>query len=249
MDFITDRVDFFVSRLPQYLEGAQTTVVLTVGGAALAFVLAMAIGILGTLANPFARAVATVYTEVFRGIAALVILFWMAYGLPQLTGYELEMTAAAIIALGLNLGAYGAEVVRASINAVPKAQVEATIALNMTWFRRMRLVVLPQAWAQMLPTFGNQVIELMKASAIVSILGVTDLTKVAQDLRASAAADTITVFLVAMLLYFVIAQVLILFMRVLERRANRKLGRITGPGGLLALLTPPSIGTTTGGAR
>jgi len=242
-------VDFFIQRYPLYLEGAWVTVQLTVGGAALAFVLAMVVGILGTLQNRFARAVATVYTEVFRGIAALVLLFWTIYALPELTGYELDPLFAGIVALGLNLGAYGAEVVRASINAVPRAQVEATIALNMTWWRRMRLVVLPQAWAQMLPTFGNQVIELMKASAIVSLVGITDLTKVAQDFRASAAADTFTVFFVALVLYFLIAQVLILLVRILERRANRRLGRIPEGGGLLALLRPPSIGTTTGGAR
>src|SRR5690606_7987815 len=204
---------------------------------------------MGTLRNPVARAIATGYTETFRGVAALVLMYWMAFAIPQLVPYKIDALFAAVLALGLNVGAYGAEVVRASINAVPRAQVEATIALNMTWWRRMRLVVLPQAWAQMLPTFGNQVIELMKASAIVSLVGITDLTKVAQDFRASAAADTFTVFFVALVLYFLIAQVLILLVRILERRANRRLGRIPEGGGLLALLRPPSIGTTTGGAR
>src|SRR5690606_41487933 len=97
--------------------------------------------------------------EPVRGVAPLVLMDWMAIAIPQLVPYKIDALFAAVLALGLNVGAYGAEVVRAAINAVPKAQVEATIALSMSWWRRMRAVVLPQAWAQMLPTFGNLVIE------------------------------------------------------------------------------------------
>ncbi|MFC4563154.1 ectoine/hydroxyectoine ABC transporter permease subunit EhuC [Nocardiopsis mangrovi] len=241
-------MDFLIDRLPLYLEGAGVTFTITVLGIALAFVLAMAIGILGTLRNPVARGVATFYTETFRGIAALVLMFWMAFSIPQITPYQLDVNFAAVLALGLNVGAYGAEVVRSSINAVPRAQTEATIALNMTWARRMWLVLLPQAWAQMLPTFGNLVIELMKASAIVSLIGVADLTQVAR-LQGQSSGETIWAFGSALIMYFIIAQVLILGVRLLERRANRRLGRAPAGGGLLALLRPPSVGTTTGGAR
>ncbi|WP_017622863.1 amino acid ABC transporter permease [Nocardiopsis chromatogenes] len=241
-------MDFVINSLPLYWEGALLTIRLTVFGAALAFVLAVVVGTLGTMRNKAARAVAMVYTEVFRGVAALVLLFWFGNSLQEITGFRLETEFAAILALGLNVGAYGAEVVRSSINAVPRAQTEASIALNMTWWRRTRLVVFPQAWAQMLPTFGNLVIELMKATAIVSLIGLTDLTKVADDFRASAVADTFTVYSVALVGYFLFAQVLIVLVRLLERRANRKLGRPTDDS-LLGLLRPPSIGTTTGGAR
>lgn len=241
-------MEFLINSLPLYWEGALLTIRLTVFGAALAFVLAVVVGTLGTTRSRVARAVAMVYTEVFRGVAALVLLYWFAYSFAEITGFKLETEFAAILALGLNVGAYGAEVVRASINAVPRAQTEAAVALNMTWWRRTRLVVFPQAWAQMLPTFGNLVIELMKASAIVSIIGLTDLTKVADDFRASAVADTFTVYGVAMVGYFLFAQVLIVLVRLLERRANRKLGRPTDDS-LLGLLRAPSIGTTTGGAR
>jgi polar amino acid transport system permease protein len=152
-----------------------------------------------------------------------------------------------VLALGLNVGAYGAEVVRAAINAVPKAQVEATIALSMSWWRRMRAVVLPQAWAQMLPTFGNLVIELMKATAIVSLIGVSDLTRVAQEQRAST-GETVAAFTGALIAYFLIAQLLIVGMRLLERRANRRLGRPVATG-FLALLRPPPATATGGGRR
>lgn len=234
-------MEFLIERLPLYLDGAWVTVQLTIGGCALAFVLAMVFGVLGSMKHWLPRAVATVYVEVFRGIAALVLMFWMAFALPLATGFELENRFAAIVALGLNIGAYGAEVVRAAINAVPKAQVEATVALNMSWFQRTRLVVLPQAWAQMLPTFGNLVIELMKATAVAYLIGVADLTAVAQQMR-EGTGETIIAFIGAFILYYLIAQVLISGMRLLERRANRRLGR-TPPGGtgLKGLLKHPSV--------
>ncbi|GAB3438688.1 ectoine/hydroxyectoine ABC transporter permease subunit EhuC [Streptomonospora sediminis] len=242
-------MEFFLNRFPLYLDGALVTLMLTVLGSLLAFVLAMAAGILGTLRNPVARGIATFYTETFRGVAALVLMFWFVYAIPQITVYELDPHFAAVLALGLNVGAYGAEVVRAAINAVPRTQTEATIALNMPWARRMWLVLLPQAWAQMLPTFGNLIIELMKASAIVSLVGVSDITRIAEEQRAST-GDTILAFGGALVMYFVIAQVLIFGMRLLERQANRRLGRAPASGGgVLALLRPPAPRTSVGVAK
>lgn len=244
-----EQINFLIERLPRFLDGAWVTVQLTIGGAVLAFVLAMIFGILGTVESRLLRAVSTVYVEVFRGIAALVLMFWMAYALPIATGFQLEDRFAAILALGLNVGAYGAEVVRSSINAVPKSQVEATVSLNFNWFQRMRLVVLPQAWAQMLPTFGNLIIELMKATAVAYLIGVADLAAVAQQLR-EATGETVVAYSGALILYYLIAQVLIFGMRLLERRANRKLGRLPSGGqGILSMLRPPTIGTKVGVAK
>lgn len=242
-------MEFLIERLPLYLDGAWVTVQLTIGGSALAFVLAMLFGVLGTVDHWLPRAVSTFYVEVFRGIAALVLMFWMAYALPIATGFQLEDRFAAIVALGLNIGAYGAEVVRSSINAVPKTQIEATVALNLGWFQRMRLVVLPQAWAQMLPTFGNLIIELMKATAVAYLIGVSDLTAIAQQMRSST-GETVVAFIGAFILYYLIAQVLIFGMRLLERRADQRLGR-TPPsgGGLMSLLRTPTIGTGVGVAK
>ncbi|GAA1460347.1 ectoine/hydroxyectoine ABC transporter permease subunit EhuC [Nocardiopsis exhalans] len=242
-------MEFLLEQWPRFVDGAWLTIQLTLGGIVLAFVLAMFFGILGTVQHWLARAVATVYVEVFRGIAALVVMYWFIYALPVATGFQLDDMFAAILALGLNLGAYGAEVVRSSINAVPKAQIEATVSLNMSWPQRMRLVVLPQAWAQMLPTFGNLVVELMKATAVVYLVGLHDLSWVADDLR-RLSGETIPVFIVAFALYYLIAQVLIFCVRLLERRANQKLGR-TPPsgGGIMGLLRPPAVGTKVGVAK
>ena len=146
---------------------------------------------------------------------------------------------AAVLALGLNIGAYGAEVVRGSIKAVPRAQYEATIALNFTPYQRMRRVLLPQGFALMLPPFGNLIIELMKGTAIVSLVGLVDLTRVSKNIQGST-GQTVASFTMALVLYFVVAQILQLAVRYGEWRVDRMLGRRLPP--------EPSLDTVAAGA-
>lgn len=218
-----------VETAPLFLRGAVITLFMTILGALLAFVIAMVIGTLGTMRSPVLRAVSRVYVEIFRGVAALVLMFLMYFGISNATPFLIDPYFAGILALGLNVGAYGAEVVRAAINAIPKAQLEGTVALNMSWLQRTRYVVLPQAWAQMLPTFGNLVIELMKASAVVSLISIQDVTFVAEQQR--VAMGTVLAFSSALVMYFLIARVLLTGIRHLERRSNRTLGRTVAAGG------------------
>ena len=222
----------------QWLDGAWVTVRLTLLGGALALVLALLFGMAGTSRHAGVRVLNRVYVEFFRGNATLVLLFWFFYALP-LIGLRFTTMFAAVLALGLNVGAYGAEVVRGSINAVPKAQYEATIALNFTPFQRMRRVLLPQAFALMLPPFGNLLIELMKGTAIVSLVGLVDLTRVSKNIQGST-GETVAAFSMVLVLYFVVAQVLQLFVRYAERRVDRMLGR--------RLPSEPSLGTVAAGA-
>ncbi|PRY00546.1 ectoine/hydroxyectoine ABC transporter permease subunit EhuC [Allonocardiopsis opalescens] len=212
-----------LNSLPLYLNGVWVTVQITVAGAALALALSFAAGLLGSARRRWIRAIGRVYTEFFRGVAALVLMYWLFYALPYV-GFRLDPMFAAILALGLNVGAYGGEVVRGAVNAVPRAQIEATTALNMGYVQRMRLVVIPQAWAAMLPPMGNLLIELMKGSAVVGLITVSDLTFVVRQ-QWSSGGDTLVVWGLALLFYFLIAQALLLGVRYLERRANARLGR------------------------
>ncbi|WP_131737388.1 ectoine/hydroxyectoine ABC transporter permease subunit EhuC [Actinomadura roseirufa] len=224
---------------PQLLRGAWVTVQLTVCGAALALVLALLFGLAGASRHAWVRGLNRVYVEFFRGTATLVLLYWFFYALP-LVGVRIDSTmVAAVLALGLNVGAYGAEVVRGSLKAVPAAQYEATVALNFSPYQRMRRVVLPQGFALMLPPFGNLLIELMKGTAIVYTVGLADLARVSKDVQGST-GETVAVFSVIPVLYFVIAQVLLLFVRYAERRVDRMLGRRPSRG--------PSLGTIAAGA-
>jgi polar amino acid transport system permease protein len=215
-----------LSSYPLLLRGAWITVQLTLYGSALALVLAFVFGLMGTARSVWPRAVGRVYVEFFRGTATLVLMYWFFYALP-LIGARFAPMFAAVLALGLNVGAYGAEVVRGAVRAVPRAQYEAAIALNMRPAQRLRQVLLPQAVALMLPPFGNLLIELMKGSAVVSLISIADLMLRAQQLRQST-GQTTSVFLVILVMYFVIAQVLQLLVRYCERRVDVMLGRRPG---------------------
>jgi polar amino acid transport system permease protein len=128
----------------------------------------------------------------------------------------------AILALGLNVGAYGAEVVRGAVLAVPRGQYEASIALNMSPLTRMRRIILPQAIVAMIPPWGNLFIELLKATALVSLITVGDLTFRAYQLN-QATLQTVQIFLLVLSMYLGIALVITYLMRGLERRMT--LGR------------------------
>lgn len=208
------------------LQGAWITVKLTVMGCALALVVAFIAG-LGRLA-PWApvRWLAVAYVEFFRGTSIFVQLFWIYFVLP-LTGVALTPMQAGVLALGLNVGAYAAEVVRGAILAVPRDQIEATVALNLTRWQKMRHVILPQALPLMLPTFGNNAIELLKGTAIVSLISLSDMTFQAQVVR-SQTGNTMIPFLTILILYFLLSQIIAAVMRWIEARVTRGLD---GTGG------------------
>jgi polar amino acid transport system permease protein len=216
-------VSEIIDAFPLLLRGTWITIQLTAYGAVLALILAFAVGLMGASQNRLVRSIGRVYVEFFRGTAALVLMFWLFYALP-LVGFRLVAMFAGVLALGLNIGAYGAEVVRGAIKAVPRPQIEASIALNMSRSQRMRLVILPQALALMLPSFCNLLIELLKGTALVSLISLTDVTFRAQQVRA-ATGDSAVAFGLALVLYFVIAQVLVAGMHAAERRTNAMLGR------------------------
>jgi polar amino acid transport system permease protein len=206
---------------PIILQGAWITAQLTVYGCALAFVLAFAAG-LGRLSRFFAvRALATAYIEFFRGTSIFVQLFWVYFVLP-LFGLSLTSLQAGVLALGLNVGAYGAEVVRGAILTVPKEQHEAGVALNLTRRQSLRHIILPQAFVVMLPTFGNNAIELLKGTAVVSLISLADLTFQAQVVRAQT-GSTAFPFLTILVIYFVFALVISFGVRGLERHLVRGL--------------------------
>lgn len=203
------------------LDGAWVTVRLTVMGCALALVVAFIAG-LGRIA-PWApvRWLATAYIEFFRGTSIFVQLFWIYFVLP-LTGVALTPMQAGVLALGLNVGAYGAEVVRGAILAVPRDQYEATVALNLTGWQRLRHVILPQALPLMLPTFGNNAIELLKATAVVSLISLSDMTFQAQIVR-SQTGNTILPFVTILVIYFALSLLIAAVMGRIERRVTRGL--------------------------
>lgn len=212
-------IEFLRMHGPPLIEGLRVTLQLTIGGAAFALVLALVAGLGRRSRRPWLRWPATTYVELFRGTSAMVQLFWFYFALPFF-GVSLPALLTGVIVLGLNSGAYGAEVVRSAIDHVPRGQWEAGRALNMSEARIMFRVVLPQALPMMLPPAGNLLIELMKNTALVSLITLSELTFAAQVQRA-ATLQTVPLFALTLLIYFLLAQALLTGMRRLERNATR----------------------------
>ena len=203
------------------LQGAVVTVQLTVMGSALALVMAFIAG-LGRISRYMAlRWLATAYIEFFRGTSIFVQLFFAYFVLPFM-GVSLTPLQAGVLSLGLNVGAYGAEVVRGAILSIGKEQYEACVALNLSRWQCMRRVILPQALLVMLPTFGNNAIELLKATSIVSLISLADMTFQANIVR-SQTGNTLVPFATILILYFVFAMIIASAIRALERRMARGL--------------------------
>ena len=208
--------------LPPLLQGLGVTLRITAGAALLAIPLALVAGLARMSRWPVLAWVAACYVEIFRGTSALVQLFWVYYVLP-LFGVSLPAITAGILVLGMNAGAYGAEVVRGAVQGVPRGQREAALALNLTPAHTLRRIVLPQAVAAMLPPAGNLFIELLKNTALVSLITIGDLTFRAQLLRADT-LRTFEIFSLVLLLYFAVALCITAAIRWLERRLLRKRG-------------------------
>jgi polar amino acid transport system permease protein len=205
--------------LPPLLRGAFVTLEVTALAAVVGLVLAFAIGFMRLAPNGLVRALATVYVEVLRGTSALVQLFYLFFILPLL-GITLDPMTTAVLGLGLNASAYGSEVVRTSIATVERAQWEAALALDMPAWLTMRRIVLPQAIPLMLPPFGNQLVDLLKSTSIVSLITLTDLTFAGTQMITATGRKEL-VWSLVLILYFVMAYPMSLLARRLELRFGR----------------------------
>jgi polar amino acid transport system permease protein len=217
-------------------KGAWVTVQLMVYSAALAAVVAFGVGMARTSRLWIVRFLSGVYVEFFRGTSALVLMFWLFFALPLL-GWQLAGMWAGTLALGLSYGAYGSEVVRGALQSVPAAQREAAVALNFTPWQRLRKVILPQAVPEMMPSFNNLLIELLKGTALASLLSIGELTFEAKLARLST-GESAQVYGIILVMYFVIAFVVTRVMRLLERRAKASVGRAPERGGRFSRRLP-----------
>ncbi len=207
------------------LDGAWVTVQLTVYSTIFGGLISFIWGIGKTSRNALIKCTSAALIEIFRGTSLLVQLFWFYFALPvlgQIIGIDLRMPAvvAGTLALSLNIGAYGAEVVRGAIQAVPVSQYEAAIALDFTPRQTLWRIALPQAIPEMMPTFGNLAIQNLKDTALVSLIGLGDLAFKAEQVR-NFTQDSATVFTLMLFMYFGMALVLTAFMTLLERSVGR----------------------------
>lgn len=200
------------------LQGLLITVIVTIGAVIVAALSSLAAGVARFTGPLPARWFAVLYISVFRGTSAVVQLFWAYYVLPFF-GLEVGALVIGIIVLGLNTGSYGAEIVRGALEAIPKGQWEAAQALHLTHRQTLTRIILPQAVARMLPPFGNLLVELLKNSALVSMITLADLTFQANSiLRGQYPSQTILIFSGLLVIYYVLSSLLLYGMGILEKR-------------------------------
>lgn len=208
------------------LEGVPETVTAAVGGIVLTILLSFVAGLALLAPSRAVRGVSRVYVELFRGTSEVVQLFWIYFVLPILIGFQLVPLFAGVLVLGLNHGAYGAEIVRGAVQSVPRAQYEGAVALSLSPAQRMRRVILPQAVVEMLPPFNNLFIQLLKSTAILSLITVPELTSQGvQVLVPNFGSDILGIFTGILVVYLLLAALITAAMRLAERVAARRLGR------------------------
>ena len=203
-------------------QGLGTTVSIFLAAAGLAFLMAFIAGLCRLSGNIIIRGFTAFYVEIFRGTSLIVQLFWLYYAVPMLFGINLGSNWwIGVIAVALNYGAYMSEVVRTSIISGDKGQTEAGIALNLSRFQRMKDVILPQALRLMLPEFGNYSIQILKGTALVSLIGLTDLLYYGDLYRSTNLSEGPLAYLMVLVMYFIIALPLIWLSRKGEKIAKR----------------------------
>ncbi len=210
-------IQAIIEIFPNLTKGLTITITVLIGAAFFGYLFAFIAGLCRMSSNMFLRKFTGFYVEIFRGTSLIVQLFWLYYAIPMLLGIELGSNWwAGVIAISLNYGAYMSEIVRGSILAVTKGQSEAATALNMSRYQRMRFVILPQAIRMMLPEFGNYSIQMLKATSLVSLIGMEDILYHGNIIRSTNLSQAPTVYLLVLVFYFILALPLIFLTRKME---------------------------------
>jgi polar amino acid transport system permease protein len=201
------------------LTGAAISLAISIGAMCLAIVLGTIAALMRMSNRLWLRQPATFYVWLFRGTPVLVQLIIIYTGLPQI-GISLGVVASALLGLGVNEGAYLAEIIRAGVASVPKGQFEAARAIGMTWSKTMRVVIFPQAARIILPPLGNSFNSLMKTSSLASVISLEELLR-RTELLVQVQFKVLELFCVAALYYLVLTTLWGFVQQWLEARASR----------------------------
>ena len=164
------------------ISGLGMTLALSLTAMAISTVLGLLVALPALSQRRWLRVVNRVYVETVRAVPILVLILWVYYGLPVVAGLSIGVFWAGVIALALSDSAFQAEIFRAGVQSVAKGQVEAARALSLSRAATMRLVILPQAIRRILPALGNQFVQVLKMSSLVSVIGMQELTRKANEL-------------------------------------------------------------------
>lgn len=210
---------FWSSLGPMLLGAIKGTIPLTLASFVLGLLIALIIAVMRISSNKLASGVGAVYVSIIRGTPLLVQLFVIFYGLPTI-GVKLDPWPSAIIAFSLNVGGYAAEIIRAAILSVPRGQWEAGHMIGMSRNQTLLRIILPQAARVSVPPLSNTFISLVKDTSLASLILVTELFRVAQQVAAFS-GEFMLLYLEAALIYWVICLVLSTAQTRVEKRLDR----------------------------
>ncbi|MCI1209721.1 MAG: amino acid ABC transporter permease [Treponema sp.] len=207
-----------IAWIPQLLAGARITISLTLVSVCAGLILALGLALGKMSKKKLLNKICSGYIFFFRGTPLLMQLYFVYYGLPQLTPLLTinNRFLAAFIAFGLNSAAYTAEIIRAAIQSIDKGQFEASHALGMTYWQTMRLIIVPQSIRRLIPPVGNEFIMVLKDASLVSIIALADITKVTRSISSSTASAL--VYIPAMILYLIITALFSFVFNKLEKK-------------------------------
>jgi His/Glu/Gln/Arg/opine family amino acid ABC transporter permease subunit len=209
-----------LTNLKFLLSGLTTTIYISVISIIISAILGFIVAIPSLAKNKFLTYINIGYVEIVRAIPLLVLILWIYYGLPIMTGLSFSPFVSGIIALAISESAFQAEIFRAGINSIKKSQWEAGSSLGLTFFKRLRLVIFPQAIKNILPALGNQFVYVLKMSSLVSIIGIGDLTRKANELVVSTYRP-LEIYTFLILEYLILILIVSFFVRKLEKKLKQ----------------------------
>jgi polar amino acid transport system permease protein len=201
------------------LSGLVYTIQLSATAIAISVVVGLLVALPGLSGNIWARRASRTYVEIVRAVPILVLILWVYYGLPQVTGWTIGVFWAGVIALALSDSAFQAEIFRAGIQSIARGQYEAAYSVSLGYRDTMRYVILPQAIRRILPALGNQLVYMLKMSSLVSVIGMQELTRKANELVVSEYRP-LEIYTILVLEYLVLILIVSAGVRWLERRLN-----------------------------
>ena len=209
-----------LTNLKFLLSGLTTTIYISIVSIIISMILGFVVAIPSLAENRFLTYINIGYVEIVRAVPLLVLILWIYYGLPIMTGISFSPFVSGIVALAISESAFQAEIFRAGINSIKKAQWEAGSSLGLNFFKRLRLVILPQAIKNILPALGNQFVYVLKMSSLVSIIGIGDLTRKANELVVTTYRP-LEIYTFLILEYLVLILIVSYFVRRLENKLKQ----------------------------
>ena len=164
------------------LDGLYYTIALSVTAILISIILGLLVALPGLASQRPARVINRVYVELVRAVPILVLILWVYYGLPQVANISISVFWAGVLALAISDSAFQAEIFRAGIQSIDRGQHEAAHSISLSYVDKMRYVILPQAIKRILPALGNQLVYMLKMSSLVSVIGMEELTRRANEL-------------------------------------------------------------------